>query len=97
MDLFKDKIQQVLNCLGVKDTNLAARAGIDHSFISRVKNGQRTPRKDSNNLKQLVNAIYTVADESNKLDDLCVLIGRPDLKEKVKRLLTNIHREKDER
>lgn len=83
MDLFKDKIQQVLNCLGVKDTNLAARAGIDHSFISRVKNGQRTPRKDSNNLKQLVNAIYTVADESNKLDDLCVLIGRPDLKEKV--------------
>ena len=45
MDLFKDKIQQVLNCLGIKDTNLAARAGIDHSFISRVKNGQRTPPK----------------------------------------------------
>lgn len=79
--MFKDKIQQLLNCLEIVDANFAAKAGVDRSLISRLKTGQRIPKPDSNSLTKIIDTIYSLALENNKLHDLYELMGQPGLQD----------------
>ena len=74
--MMKDKFNELLDTLDIKKTsNLAVYAGFDRTNISRLKNGSRTPSSTSPTIKKLVTGIYLYADDNNRLDKLCDLIG----------------------
>ncbi len=74
--MMKDKFNELLDTLDIKKTsNLAVYAGFDRTNISRLKNGSRTPSATSPTIKKLVTGIYLYADDNNRLDKLCDLIG----------------------
>ncbi len=76
MKEMKDKFNELLDALDIKKTsNLAAYAGFDRTNISRLKNGSRTPSASSPTIRKLVTGIYLYADDNNRLDRLCDLIG----------------------
>ncbi len=71
-----EKLNELLKILDIKKTsNLAVYAGFDRTNISRIKNGSRIPSASSPTIKKLVQGIYLYADDNNKLDRLCGLIG----------------------
>ena len=73
--MFKESFTQLLALLEINNTDFAAYAQVDRSYISHLKNGHRTPKQGSENLNKLVSAVYAVALENDDLDKMCALIG----------------------
>lgn len=76
--MFKESFTQLLALLEINNTDFAAYAQVDRSYISHLKNGHRTPKQGSENLNKLVSAVYAVALENDDLDKMCALIGCDD-------------------
>ena len=74
--MVQEKFNELLKALDIKKTSsLAVYAGFDRTNISRIKNGSRIPSASSPTIKKLVRGIYLYADDNNRLDTLCALIG----------------------
>ncbi len=48
---------------------------MDASSFSRLRKGQRIPRKASRTIRKISDWIYLYMDDNNRLNDLCLLIG----------------------
>lgn len=73
--MFKERFTQLLAFLDISNTDFAAQAQVDRSYISHLKNGHRVPKQDSDSIKKLATAVYEIALEKNDLSTMGVLIG----------------------
>ena len=80
--MFKDRFSQLLAFLDISNTDFAAYAQVDRSYISHLKNGHRTPQQDSDSVKRLASSVYEIALENKDLDGMCALIGCDKAREK---------------
>ena len=55
--MFKDRFSQLLAFLDISNTDFAAYAQVDRSYISHLKNGHRTPQQDSDSVKRLASSV----------------------------------------
>ena len=73
--MFRERINRIFAMLEVTLTEFARTAGCDKSNISRIVSGGRVPKNSGAGTRRLVSAIYLCADEGDRLDALCTLIG----------------------
>ena len=60
---------------GASNRQIADLSGMDASSFSRLRKGQRIPRKASRTIRTISDGIYLYMDDNNRLNDLCLLIG----------------------
>ena len=63
---FNDALNTYLESLNCSSKKLSKESGLSEPTISRYRNGERTPAKDSNQFKKLINAIFNIAKENGK-------------------------------
>lgn len=67
--MFKDYLNSYLEKLNCTTTKLANITNINKSVISRYRNGTRTPKPNSNQLNNLINALIILNQENNNILD----------------------------
>lgn len=60
---FKDILNKYLNIINYSSKELSLRTGISESAISRYRNGERTPKEDSEQLKSISSVIKDIINE----------------------------------
>ena len=63
---FNDALNTYLESLNCSSKKLSKESGLSEPVISRYRSGERTPAKNSNQLKKLINAIFNIAKENGK-------------------------------
>lgn len=63
---FNDALNTYLESLNCSSKKLSKESGLSEPTISRYRSGERTPAKDSNQFKKLINAIFNIAKENGK-------------------------------
>lgn len=63
---FNDVLNTYLESLNCSSKKLSKESGLSEPTISRYRSGERTPAKDSNQFKKLINAIFNIAKENGK-------------------------------
>lgn len=63
---FNDTLNTYLEILNCSSKKLSKESGLSEPTISRYRSGERTPAKNSNQLKKLINAIFNIAKENGK-------------------------------
>ena len=63
---FNDTLNTYLESLNCSSKKLSKESGLSEPTISRYRSGERTPAKNSNQLKKLINAIFNIAKENGK-------------------------------
>ena len=63
---FNDTLNTYLESLNCSSKKLSKESGLSEPTISRYRSGERTPAKDSNQFKKLINAIFNIAKENGK-------------------------------
>ncbi len=63
---FNDTLNTYLESLNCSSKKLSKESGLSEPVISRYRSGERTPAKNSNQLKKLINAIFNIAKENGK-------------------------------
>ena len=63
---FNDVLNMYLESLNCTSKKLSKESGLSQSVISRYRSGERTPTKNSNQLKKLTNALFNIAKENGK-------------------------------
>ena len=76
--MFSQKLDLLMNRLGVKNAEVAACAGFDRTNVSRFRNGTRLPEPSSRSARRLVNGLYQYAEDNDKIDILCTEAGIQD-------------------
>ena len=62
---FNEKLNSYLTELNCTSKELSIKSEISESVISRYRSGERTPKENSEQLKNLSSAIYEIAKEKN--------------------------------
>ena len=73
--MFQDRLKDVMRKLDCSVSEVAKYADCDKSNISRMVSGARVPLKDGKAMHKLIDGLYLLADEKNKIEDLCSLIA----------------------
>ena len=73
--MFTERVNALFELLGATNAEIAKFAGCDRSLISRLKNGNRTPKPSSNSTAKLIDGIYMFADEKSEIDKLLSAIS----------------------
>ena len=60
---FKDTFNKLLKELNCTSRKLSINSGISESVISRYRNGERTPKKDSTQINKLIDTLYNISHE----------------------------------
>lgn len=60
---FKDTFNKLLKELNCTSRKLSINSGISESVISRYRNGERTPKKDSTQINKLIDTLYNISNE----------------------------------
>ncbi len=63
---FKDVLNKYLEELNCSQKRLSKESNLSETVISRYRNGERTPKRDSEQLKKLSSAIFNISQEKNK-------------------------------
>ena len=63
---FNDVLNMYLETLNCSSKKLSKESGLSEPTISRYRSGERTPTKNSNQLKKLTNALFNIAKENGK-------------------------------
>ena len=63
---FKDVLNKYLEELNCSQKRLSKESNLSETVISRYRNGERTPKKNSEQLKKLSSAIFNISQEKNK-------------------------------
>lgn len=63
---FNDILNMYLEKLNCSSKKLSKVSGLSEPTISRYRSGERTPLKDSNQLKKLTNALFNIAKENRQ-------------------------------
>ena len=63
---FKDVLNKYLKELNCSQKRLSKESNLSETVISRYRNGERTPKKNSEQLKKLSSAIFNISQEKNK-------------------------------
>ena len=63
---FNDTLNTYLESLNCSSKKLSKESGLSEPTISRYRSGERTPAKNSNQFKKLINAIFNIAKENGK-------------------------------
>ena len=63
---FNDALNTYLESLNCSSKKLSKESGLSEPTISRYRSGEKTPAKDSNQFKKLINAIFNIAKENGK-------------------------------
>ncbi len=72
---FQERFNRLCDWLAVTNADLARRAEVDPSLISRLRNGRRRLRVDSPVIQALVDGLVSVAYEQERLDQLLARLG----------------------
>ena len=62
---FKNKLNEYLNNINCSSKELSIKSNVSESVISRYRNGDRTPKIDSKQLKDIAAAIECIIKEKN--------------------------------
>lgn len=73
--MFFARINELFQCLGAKNGQVAKLAGFDRTNISRLRSSARIPGRTGPTIRKLVTGLYLYADNRNELDILCGCIG----------------------
>ncbi|RRD93041.1 hypothetical protein EII17_13340 [Clostridiales bacterium COT073_COT-073] len=73
--MFSEKLNEILILLDVSTKDLSLSMNCARSNISRMRNGKRLPNKFGTTASKLINAIYALAQEKGKLEELSALIA----------------------
>lgn len=76
--MVSERVTKIFEVLHASNTQIASYAEVDRSSISRIRSGGRVPKMNSISVAKLIQGIFLFADNHNRLDDLCRLIGCPD-------------------
>lgn len=63
---FKDVLNKYLEELNCSQKRLSKESNLSETVISRYRNGERTPKKNSEQVKKLSSAIFNISQEKNK-------------------------------
>ena len=63
---FKDVLNKYLKELNCSQKRLSKESNLSETVISRYRNGERTPKKNSEQVKKLSSAIFNISQEKNK-------------------------------
>ena len=63
---FKELLNKYLENLNCSSKKLSIKSGLSESVISRYRNGERTPIKESEQINKLITAIFDIAQENNQ-------------------------------
>ena len=63
---FKDVLNKYLEELNCSQKRLSKESNLSETVISRYRSGERTPKKNSEQLKKLSSAIFNISQEKNK-------------------------------
>ena len=63
---FKDVLNKYLEELNCSQKRLSKESNLSETVISRYRNGERTPRKNSEQLKKISTAIFNISQEKNR-------------------------------
>ncbi len=63
---FKDVLNKYLKELNCSSKKISNESGLSESVISRYRNGERTPLKNSEQINKLTTAIYKISQDNNK-------------------------------
>ncbi len=78
--MFSEKLNQILLSIDTSAADLARFMSIDPSGISRLLTGNRIPRRGGSSIINLVNGIYSYADNHGKIHELCSLLSCSEVK-----------------
>ena len=62
---FKNRLNEYLNNINCSSKELSIKSNVSESVISRYRNGDRTPKIDSKQLKDIAAAIECIIKEKN--------------------------------
>ena len=69
--MFTERFNQIMAVTGASNRQIADLSGMDASSFSRLRKGQRIPRKASRTIRKISDGIYLYMDDNNRLNDLC--------------------------
>ncbi|MBR2805849.1 MAG: hypothetical protein IKE18_03615 [Oscillospiraceae bacterium] len=72
---FGRRLGAVMKLVDITNKHLGSLLDLDPSYISRFKNGLRTPRSDDATTEKICTALFDLVREQNKLDYLAKLMG----------------------
>lgn len=72
---FKTKLNLLFEQLNFTNIRVARYGGLDASLISRFRNGKRIPSSGSKQLQLLSHGIVLLAEEQEKIEELCNICG----------------------
>ena len=63
---FKDVLNKYLEELNCSQKRLSKESNLSETVISRYRSGERTPKRDSEQLKKISTAIFNISQEKNR-------------------------------
>ncbi|AVM70304.1 hypothetical protein C3V36_14250 [Lachnospiraceae bacterium oral taxon 500] len=89
--MFTERLNLIMNAIEVKSPDLARVIGCDRSNTDRICKGGRIPQKAGKSALRIVNAIYTLADDHGKMNELVLRLNceQAESAEQIKTALIN--------
>ena len=75
--MFQERINELLETVGLSSADIAREAGCDPSNISRMRSGARIPPKYGRAAKRLIDSAVKCAEKRGRIDALRALAGCP--------------------
>ncbi|MCR4902064.1 MAG: hypothetical protein K6A23_04335 [Butyrivibrio sp.] len=73
--MFSERLSNLLELIGAKNSEIAQLIGFDRTNISRIKSGKRTITPQSSTCDKIIYGIYIFEDNKNDLTGLCSIIN----------------------
>lgn len=75
---FSEKMNAIMNLISLSNVRLARAINVDASYISRLRNGVRTPKVNSELGTLLGRELFSRIKEHSKIEDLTILMNIPN-------------------
>ncbi|MBQ8967217.1 helix-turn-helix transcriptional regulator [Ruminococcus sp.] len=75
LKLFGRKLTALMDLVNISNSKLSRALSVDASYISRMKNGERIPRKSTGMMMRLCTVLAERMTEQNKLEQVSGLLG----------------------
>ncbi len=73
--MFSDRLDEIMNALGTDNNEIARLSGFDRTYISKFRNGKRTPRIKGASAGKISAALIACAKEHSETDTLVNITG----------------------
>lgn len=76
--MLSERLSVLIDSIGASNTDIARLADCAPSYISRLRSGERSPKRNTDAMERLAEAVYSYSSEHSVLDVLCRTMDIPE-------------------